>query len=145
MALPQRSPGGKSITLPAPATGSDVGDLAVDRCVVSVHGHASDFNPLLPQVELTANRPERDRSTVVWLYDEEAAKHRVLIRGGLSYFATNGQIVETASPLYRDHGAGLHGSGESRREKGVRTLCSAAEGSMMVLIGWCVPELTAKS
>jgi hypothetical protein len=110
----ERLIGGKSVQLPAPATGSDVGNLAINRCVMSAHGHSTDFNPLLPQVEPTAGRPERDRSTVVWLHDEEAAKHRVLIRGGLLYFATNGQVVDTASPLYRDHGAGPHGSGEFR-------------------------------
>jgi hypothetical protein len=35
--------------------------------------------------------------------------------------------------------------GKGGWEKGVRTLCSAGEGGMTVLIGWCVPELTAKS
>lgn len=103
----ERLIGGKSVTLPAPATGSDVGELAINRCIMSPHGHTTDFNPLLPQVEPIADRPERDRSTVVWLHDEEAARHRILIRGGLLYFATNGQKVDTDSPAYLDHGAGI--------------------------------------
>jgi len=103
----ERLIGGKSVTLPAPATGRDVGELAINRCIMSAHGHTTDFNPLLPQVEPIADRPERDRSTVVWLHDEEAARHRILIRGGLLYFATNGQKVDTDSPAYLDHGAGI--------------------------------------
>jgi hypothetical protein len=103
----ERLIGGKSVQLPAPATGSDVGELAINRCIMSAHGHTTDFNPQLPQVEPIADRPERDRSTVVWLHDEEAARHRILIRGGLLYFATNGQKVDTDSPAYLDHGAGI--------------------------------------
>lgn len=96
--------GGKSVQLPAPATGSDVGNLAINRCVMSGHGHHVDGGMA---VEELGDRPERHRETLVWLHDEEAAKHRILIRGGLLYFATNGQLVDTAADSYRDHGAGL--------------------------------------
>jgi hypothetical protein len=38
----ERLIGGKSVQLPAPATGSDVGNLAINRCVMSAHGHNVD-------------------------------------------------------------------------------------------------------
>lgn len=100
----ERLIGGKSVQLPAPATGSDVGNLAINRCVMSAHGHNVDSGFFIEEM---GGRPERDRTSLVWLHDEEAAKHRILIRGGLLYFATNGQLVDTAADSYRDHGAGL--------------------------------------
>jgi hypothetical protein len=104
--------GGKRVFVPASdgqmtEAGRDVGDFAINRCIMSAHGHTTDFSSRLPQLEPSGGRPERNRSTVVWLHDEEAAKHRILIRGGLLYFATNGQKVDTTSPAYRDHGAGI--------------------------------------
>lgn len=100
----ERLIGGKSVQLPAPATGSDVGNLAINRCVMSAHGHNVDSGFLIEEM---GDRPERGRKSLVWLLDEEAAKHRILIRGGLLYFATNGQLVDTSADSYRDHGAGM--------------------------------------
>lgn len=100
----ERLVGGKSVQLPAPARGRDIGDLAINRCVMSAHGHNIDSGFFIEEM---GSRPERDRTSLVWLHDQEAAKHRILIRGGLLYFATNGQLVDTAADEYRDHGAGL--------------------------------------
>jgi len=86
--------GGKSVRLPAPARGTDVGELEINCCIMSAHGQKTDKRF---EVSELGDRPERQRTNLVWLHDEEAAKHRILIRGGLLYFATNGQLVDTSA------------------------------------------------
>lgn len=100
----ERLIGGKSVQLPAPARGRDIGDLAINRCVMSAHGRNVDASYPIEEADIP---PERNRTSLVWLHDEEAAKHRILIRGGLLYFATNGQLVDTAAEKYGLHGAGM--------------------------------------
>ena len=89
----ERLIGGKSVQLPAPARGRDVGELEINRCIMSAHGRDADEHYRVSEL---GDRPERQRTNLVWLHDEEAAKHRILIRGGLLYFATNGQLVDTS-------------------------------------------------
>jgi hypothetical protein len=97
----ERLIGAKSVSL---SVGRDIGDLAINRCVMSAHGHGVDESP---HIKVEGDRPERNRTSLVWFLDEEAAKHRILIRSGLLYFATNGQPVDTADVSYKAHGAGV--------------------------------------
>ncbi|MEN9666691.1 MAG: hypothetical protein RLZZ326_3054 [Planctomycetota bacterium] len=90
----ERLIGGKSVQLPAPIRGRDVGEPEINRCVMSAHGTKTDNDYLVTEL---GYQPERKRTSLVWLHDEEAAKHRILIRGGLLYFATNGQLLDTSA------------------------------------------------
>jgi hypothetical protein len=100
----ERLIGAKSVSL---SVGRDIGDLAINRCILSGHGIRVDNMPdtLIAEPELS-DRPDLQRHSKVWLRDEEAAKHKILIRGGQLYFATHGQLVDTQDDSYRDHGAG---------------------------------------
>ena len=100
----ERLIGAKSVSL---SVGRDIGDLAINRCILSGHGIRVDNTPdtLIAEPELS-DRPDLQRHSKVWLRDEEAAKHKILIRGGQLYFATHGQLVDTQDISYLNHGAG---------------------------------------
>ena len=96
----ERLIGAKSVSI---SVGRDIGDLAINRCVMSAHGNNTDSDYFVQEF---GDQPERNRTSLVWLLDEEAAKHKILIRGGKLYFATHGQLVDTQDSSYFDHGAG---------------------------------------
>jgi hypothetical protein len=117
----ERLIGAKSVSLSL--GGRDIGDLAINRCILSAHGDRVDNMPkiLIAEPELD-ELPNLQRKSMVWLRDEEAAKHKILIRGGQLYFATHGQLVDTQDDSYRNHGAGPNpGAVGAFREPGLNS------------------------